>query len=256
MMGWTAPLRRRLDLLASPVSCFFRDDDAGRSDPQLRSLVGVFAEAGTAVDVAAIPAAVGRASMAALVPHLGDGLVSIHQHGWAHTNHELTGRGSEFGASRPSTDQLGDLLRGARVLSELFEGRVAPFFTPPWNRCEALTAQLLAAHGYTMLSCDRSAPRRGVDGLQELPVTVDWVRQWRGGGSSAVCDEIAAAIGDGELSGSPVGLMLHHAEMSFAEFAALAELLAVLRSHDRIELTSMSGLSRLDPCNRTVERHV
>ena len=256
MMGWTAPLRRRLDLLASPVPCFFRDDDAGRSDPQLRALVAVFAEAGIAVDVAAIPAALGYASVAALLPHLGDGLVHIHQHGWAHTNHELTGRGSEFGASRASTDQLADLLRGARVLSELFEGRVAPFFTPPWNRCVALTAQLLAAHGYTMLSCDRSAPRRGVDGLQELPVTVDWVRQWRRGGPNALYEEIAAAIGDAALSGSPVGLMLHHAEMSAAEFVALAELLAALRSHERVELTSMSGLSQVSLCNRTVERHV
>lgn len=256
MTGWTAPLRRRLDLLAAPVPWFFRDDDAGRADPQLRSLVEVFAEAGTAMDVAAIPAALGTASIAALVPHLGDGLVTIHQHGWAHTNHELTGRGSEFGASRPSSAVLEDLLRGARVLAEAFEGRVAPFFTPPWNRCEALTAQLLAAHGYTMLSCDRSAPRRGIDGLQELPVTVDWVRQWRSGGPSALCDALGSSVDDAQLSGHPVGLMLHHAEMSAAEFASLAELLAVLRSHDGVELTSMSGLSQLDPCNRMVIGHV
>lgn len=62
MTAWTAPLRQRLGLLTAPVPLFFRDDDAGRSDPQLRALVAVFAEAGTAVDVAAIPAAVAGAS--------------------------------------------------------------------------------------------------------------------------------------------------------------------------------------------------
>jgi Polysaccharide deacetylase len=247
MTGWTAPLRRRLDLLASAVPMFFRDDDAGRSDPQLSALVRVFAEAGTAVDVAAIPAAVAGASISVLDPHIDSGLVTVHQHGWAHTNHELTGRGSEFGASRAPSDQLADLLRGARVLAQLFQGRVAPFFTPPWNRCEAVTAQLLAAHGFTMLSCDRSAPCRGIDGLQELPVTVDWARQWRTGGRDAVCGALAAAIVDGELTGAPVGLMLHHAEMSAAEFVTLTDLLAVLRPYECVELTSMSGLSQLDP---------
>jgi hypothetical protein len=256
MTTWTAPLAARLDEVTAPVALFFRDDDAGRADPQLSLLAGVFADAGTAVDVAAIPAAVTGASLSALGPLIDSGLVTVHQHGWAHTNHELTGRGSEFGASRAPSDQLADLLRGVRVLAQLFQGRVAPFFTPPWNRCEAVTAQLLAGHGFTMLSCDRSAPRRGVDGLQELQVTVDWARQWRTGGRDAVCGALAEATGDGDRSGPPVGLMLHHAEMSAVEFAALAELLAMLRLHEGVELTSMSGLSQLDPFYRKVERHV
>ena len=256
MTGWTGPLRQRLDLLTAPIPWFFRDDDAGRADPLLRTLVEAFAEVGTAVDIAAIPDAVSGASVSALKPYINCGLVTVHQHGWAHTNHEPTGRGSEFGASRQPADQLADLLRGRRVLEGLFEGRVASFFTPPWNRCEAVTAQLLAGHGYTILSCDRSAPRRHIDGLQELPVTVDWMREWRLGGPRRVCAGLMAAIGEGELSGSPVGLMLHHAEMSPTEFAALAELLAVLGPQPGIELTSMSGLLTADAINREVESHV
>jgi hypothetical protein len=255
MTGWTAPLRRRLDLLDSPVDWFFRDDDAGRADPQLRMLVRVFADAGTTVDVAAIPEALSHDSIAALEPYLASGLVAVHQHGWAHSNHQLAGRRSEFGSDRPATDQADDLVRGARVLAGVFGDYVDPFFTPPWNRCDAVTAELLPGHGYTMLSCDRSAPRRRVLGLQELPVAVDWVRQWRSGGPAGLCDALTASIRDGELVGSPVGLMLHHGEMSPEEFAALTELLTVLRSQDGVALRSMRSLAQLHPSGTAAERH-
>ncbi len=255
MIGWTAPLRQRLDQLGAPVEWFFRDDDAGRADPQLRTLLRVFAAAGTTVDVAAIPAALSRESIAALEPHLAGGTVAVHQHGWAHANHQLAGRRSEFGSDRRANAQADDLVRGARLLAGLFGDHVDPFFTPPWNRCDAVTAELLPTLGYTVLSCDRSAPRRVVPGLQELPVAVDWVRQWRAGGPAALCHALTASMNDAELDGSAFGLMLHHGEMSPEEFAALAELLTVLRSQDGVALRSMRSLALLHPAGMVAERH-
>jgi hypothetical protein len=105
------------------------------------------------------------------------------------------------------------------------------------------------------LSCDRSAPRRRVPGLQELPVAVDWVRQWRRGGPGALCDALMASTNDAELDGSPIGLMLHHGEMSPEEFVALAELLTVLRSQDGVALRSMRSLAQLHPSGTVAERH-
>ena len=84
---------------------------------------------------------------------------------------------------------------------------------------------------------------------------MDWVRQWRGGGKAALCDALTASMNDAELDGSPVGLMLHHGEMSPEEFTALAELLTVLRSQDGLALRSMRSLAQLHPPGMVAERH-
>lgn len=231
---------------------FFRDDDAGWDDASLMALVNVFRTGDGHVDLATIPAAISRSLGSELVQLADEGCLSVHQHGWTHTNHEPRGRKCEFGPSRPRRAQHGDLVLGWAVLSEQLDGRVQPFFTPPWNRCTDTTAALLTQLGFVALSVDRSAPARDLPDLLEVPVAVDWTRAWREGGRIRLADDLARAVtlasagagamATGQRSAAAIGVMLHHAVMGAEERAAVGELLALLRERPEPTLCSMAVL--------------
>lgn len=209
-----------------PIDAFLRDDDAGWDDGRLYALLDATAQAGVPIDLAAIPAAVAPTLARELCARIDAGAgVAVHQHGLSHDNHEREGRKCEFGAGRDVGTQLGDIARGRDLLREHFGQRLQPIFTPPWNRCAALTPSLLAGLGFAALSRDRGAspPQRA---LPEIAVDVDWSRCWRAGGPAALRADFDRALRRCAAAGQPLGLMLHHAAMGDDELRALAALLA------------------------------
>ena len=85
---WPHAVRTALDEAPAPVELFFRDDDAGWGDERLLELLDLFAALGLPVDLAVIPAAL-DAGLAAELRARGIALaVGLHQHGYAHANHE------------------------------------------------------------------------------------------------------------------------------------------------------------------------
>jgi predicted deacetylase len=232
-----------LDALPATVPVFVRDDDAGWEDGRLLALLDVTQRAGVAIDLAAIPAAIG-AELAAELRSRIDGapaLVAVHQHGLAHANHEAEGRKSEFGTTRTAAAQRQDLELGRALLADWLGARVQPWFTPPWNRCSAATASLLAAAGFQALSRDRGAKPVQAE-LPELPVDVDWSRHWREGGPTAVAGALALALRARAADGAPLGLMLHHGVMAREELECLAALLAAVARHPRLRWLAMREL--------------
>ena len=233
-----------LDAALSPVYLFLRDDDAGWDDTSLFALLDCTGRAGVPIDLAVIP----QASSAALARELRSridaepGQVNVHQHGFAHRNHETIERKCEFGGARSVDAQRRDLLAGRDRLRESFGTRLAPIFTPPWNRCSAVTPALLAELGYAALSRDRTAPAQHA--LPELPVDVDWCKQQRAAalqcedGGDRIGFELAQRLGVGH----PVGLMLHHAEMDAQDRALLAALLGASARHPRARWVSMGEI--------------
>jgi peptidoglycan/xylan/chitin deacetylase (PgdA/CDA1 family) len=224
--AWLDPVRGALDETAAPVDVFFRDDDAGWRDDRLGALLDVFERRGVPVDVAAIPAAVG--------PRLARELlargVAVHQHGWAHVDHEPTGRKCEFGPSRPRAEQLADIAAGAARLRDVAEPLLVPIFTPPWNRCTSATAECLAQLGLACLSREwRATP---LEGVPELPVDVDWL------GRALVGERLADALREGGRA----GVMLHHAAMDDVDLRRLDELVALLATHDAVRCVGMADL--------------
>jgi len=167
----------------------------------------------------------------------------VHQHGFAHCNHEIFERKCEFGGARGIDAQRGDLLAGRDRLRGLFGARLDAIFTPPWNRCSAATPALLAELGYSALSRDRTAPAQHA--LPELPVDVDWCKQQRAtvlrgeDGGDRIGFELAQRLGTGQ----PVGLMLHHAEMDARDLALLDALLGAAARHPHARWVSMSEIS-------------
>jgi hypothetical protein len=147
--SWLDPLRAVLEEAPAPVTFFFRDDDAGWRDDRLRPLLGVFDRFGAPLDLAVIPAALARPLAQELRARRGENgsTLGIHQHGYAHSNHEPNGRKCEFGPARGRVAQRADIQLGRRLLEALVEGPVDPIFTPPWNRCTHATIAAEARSG-------------------------------------------------------------------------------------------------------------
>ena len=127
MDNWLEPLRRALDTAPQPLSLFFRDDDAGWADDRLFTLLDLFSRHAMPIDLAVIPLA--------LTPRLADALLArraqdkvalgLHQHGYAHINHEVIGRKYEFGPSRSMRRQLEELAAGRDRLRALLGDQIS-----------------------------------------------------------------------------------------------------------------------------------
>jgi peptidoglycan/xylan/chitin deacetylase (PgdA/CDA1 family) len=232
--AWLEPLRGELDAAASPRTFCFRDDDAGWASGRLLALLDLFAHYSLPVDVAVIPAALDARLSASLRsrPEAERGLLAFHQHGFAHANHERSGRPCEFGPERPACDQRRDIAAGAVRLRELL-GRTVPIFTPPWNRCTETTGRCLLELGFRALVRDWSADPLELEGLRELQVHVDWCARRKGELPAAAAREHGA-----------VGVMLHHALIDADERRQLERLLALLASHGNARCVLLSSLLR------------
>jgi hypothetical protein len=233
-----------LDAAPAAVPFFLRDDDAGWDDTRLFALLDRTEHAGVHIDLAVIPQAMAPALADSLCARAdaAPGLIGLHQHGFAHRNHEAIGRKCEFGDSRSAAAQQDDLCSGRERLRECFGARLDAIFTPPWNRCSAATPPLLAQLGFTALSRSRgAAPQQS---LPELPVDVDWCKQRRLAAAQGGCSGplVAAALAQRVATGGPVGLMLHHADMDSNDLALLDELLQATRRHPHVRWMPMRDL--------------
>jgi hypothetical protein len=240
MPHWLDPVRATLDALAVPATVFIRDDDAGWGNDRLYRLLEVTELYGVPIDLAAIPAAMDL-TLAGQLRHLvarSNGRIAVHQHGFAHLNHETAGRNSEFGDCRLAVAQRDDLQAGRHMLEDHLGHTLPSFFTPPWNRCTKVTAEILVEQGYGTVSRDASATPFSIDRLGELPVHLDWTgRRGVSIGPEAWGSAIGSALA---ATRAPVGLMLHHEVMSGDDRRWLAELLAVAASHSMLRCCSMS----------------
>jgi hypothetical protein len=258
MRAGLSVLLAALDAAPAPVPFFLRDDDAGWEHPRLFALLDCTEHAEVPIDLAVIPKAADVMLAFTLCARMNaaPGLVGVHQHGYAHTNHETLERKCEFGGARHTEAQRGDLREGRARLFDLFGTRLDPLFTPPWNRCSAATLALLAELGFAALSRSRGAAAQHA--LPELPVDVDWCKQRRlaaaegGDGIERMALEMARRV----AAGGPVGLMLHHAEMNAPDLALLGSLLAQTRNHPRARWLPMRALlpAAADPAAATQDR--
>ncbi len=240
------PLCLALDAARAPVYFFIRDDDAGWADERLIALLRTVEAAGVPIDLAAIPAALTPALARELTARRKGGQrIGIHQHGFAHVNHETVGRKCEFGSARTLEQREADLRVGQDRLVDFFGEAVDPIFTPPWNRLAVDTAELLAGLGFGPLSRDIRAEPQHV--MTEISVHCDWSRQWRlaGGDPNAASQNVARELASYAVAGAKVGLMLHHETMPDLELAALSKLLSTWTRHPNARWRAMGELGDL-----------
>jgi peptidoglycan/xylan/chitin deacetylase (PgdA/CDA1 family) len=231
--NWLDPLRKTLDETSGSISFFFRDDDAGWEDARLFELLDLFADYNVPIDLAVIPKSISRQTAAHLRKRLEESpeSISAHQHGYAHVNHEQTGRKCEFGDNRSREDQHADIAAGKALLNDLL-GPTESIFTPPWNRCTASTATCLQREGFTLLSRDITAREFNTPGLCELPVSIDWFGHRKN--VRLTPNELGGSLSEAVSSQAPVGVMLHHALVDDEERQRIGDLLELLSSHSRV----------------------
>src|SRR5262249_27658022 len=151
-------------------------DDAGWDDDGLLRLLEVADRYDAPLDLAAIPAAIDERLARELRSRLDVpcGRLAVHQHGFAHVNHEPVGRKCEVGPARSRDQQRHDLEAGRRRLEDAIGRAADGIFTPPWNRCTSITVECLLDLGFDTLSCDITAPQTAQSGLAMRPVHLDW----------------------------------------------------------------------------------
>jgi len=237
---WLDPVRTALDAAGTPIDVFFRDDDAGWNDPRLFALLDVFEERLIPLDLAVIPQSLTSALAAALLNRKRSQPVGLHQHGYAHANHEPEGRKFEFGPSRSPEQQFRDISQGGRRLREQLGDAGEPMFTPPWNRCTQATVEALRALDFAVLSRDHGAQPLHLGGLGELCVGVDWCRH------SGDRDELGRRLAAAMVRRPTTGILLHHAGMPNDDLEELQELLSLLQRHDSARCHLMAALSASD----------
>jgi peptidoglycan/xylan/chitin deacetylase (PgdA/CDA1 family) len=245
---WLRPVRDALDSLDTPVECFVRDDDGGWADDRLFAMLDLFERYAMPIDVAVIPHALEPSLAGVLASRTGGDVVHLHQHGYAHVNHEPPDRRKcEFGPARPLDALHHDVARGWQRLTSLLGDAVEPVFTPPWNRCVDGLADVLAAVGHRVLSRDHTAGAIGHAAVAEVAINVDWFGSTKGERWSRrqLGERVASRI----ASGGPVGLMLHHGVTDDAGLAELEQLIAVLAAHEMVRRTSI--LDRVHPTSYT-----
>ncbi len=225
------------------VYLFFRADDVAVPGRQFARMMALFAKYGLPLSLAIVPAWLTPARWRYLKGFDGNNPSRRcwYQHGWRHVNHEAAGKKQEFGDTRSMAEIEQDLIRGKRRLEQLMAQDFYPVFTPPWNRCSAITLQALKDLGYAAVSRSRGSRPPSPPGLPDFYINVDLhTRRERNpaAGWDNLFQELEQAIASGFC-----GIMIHHQMMNDAAFGFLEILFKALVSHKKIRLVTFKDLA-------------
>ncbi len=209
---------------SSPVTVFFRADDIGVPSAAFSRMIALFQEKQAPLCLAVVPAWLTQNRWTAIgeICDREAPLWCWHQHGWAHRNHQKTGKKSEFGTARPGARIRADLSRGKERLQNIMGAAFSAYFTPPWNRCCPEALKALKDLDFRGLSRSRDSQPQSRT-LQEMMINVD-LHTRKEPDSAGCLAGLAAEIEQAARSGS-IGIMLHHQRMNEQAFVLLDELL-------------------------------
>jgi len=237
----------------APTTVFFRDDDVGWGGDRLPPLCRCFARHDIPLDLAVIPGAMDRAAatdIEVLCDEFGP-LLHLHQHGYMHINHQQDGRKCEFGMDRSSADQTMDIAAGKERLANHFGSRIEPIFTPPWNRCTDATTDILLKQGFQAVSRTESPAGNVAPTLQEIPVTLDWLKKRDGQRLEKRSFMVYAS--QIFVEHDVVGVMLHHEHMDNDELSRFDSFLRQLSQSSNVVFKSMLDITTSMRCDGQIQ---
>jgi peptidoglycan/xylan/chitin deacetylase (PgdA/CDA1 family) len=207
---------------------FFRADDVAVPGDNCRRMLDVFRKHRVPLHLAVTPAWLTAPRWAVLKEWAGsdDDLWCWHQHGWRHQNHQHNGKKSEFGTDRTRDEKRQDIIKGRDRLRSIMGKDYHPVFTPPWNRFDEETGEVLLELGYKAVSRSQGERKRVPlpKRVRGIPVNVDLHTRSEpdpDDGLAALLEEFMEALRFGR-----VGVMLHHQRMNEASFSFLDQCLA------------------------------
>jgi peptidoglycan/xylan/chitin deacetylase (PgdA/CDA1 family) len=228
---------------ADTLIVYFRADDIAVPGAKFFRMMELFSNYRVPLSLAVVPAWLTAQRWNAL-RRSGQGFSSLwcwHQHGWRHINHESAGRSQEFGPARLQADIKDDLLKGKCRLENIIGDNFYPVFTPPWNRCNLQTLELLKRCGFSAVSRNCKALPPAPHTLPDFCVDIDLhtrkvldpASEW-----SRFFEELTEYLSSGRC-----GIMIHHRKMNKAAFDFLEILLKILKRHKRIRLVNFKNLA-------------
>jgi hypothetical protein len=224
-------------------SVFFRADDVAVPSKSLERLLKLFSRRRIPLCLAVVPAWLTAARWRRL-EELTQSTASLwcwHQHGWRHANHETTGKKQEFGPGRRRAAVEHDLVRGRLRLEYLLGEHFYPVFTPPWNRCDRNTLELLQKWGYAAVSRSCGSIPPAPPGLPDFCMNVDLhTRRERNSalGWNHFFEELSQALRSGFC-----GIMIHHQRMNDAAFDFLDMLLKNLKDRKDLQFVDFKDMA-------------
>jgi len=227
---------------------WWRDDDAIGNSPALERLLALSRKRQVPLALAVIPAR--------LDEDLAQGLrefdlVSVLQHGYAHTSHAFAGqRKIELGGARSLEALARDLVDGRQILQQAFDTRFVPVLVPPWNRIDAGLLDLLPRLGFNGLSTLKA--RRAAEpaiGLRQINTHLDPINWAWHSGFRGVYPSIAQLVQHlvARRSGyrdrtEPTGILSHHLVQNDATWSFLDDLLQFLGEQSAVRFVGAAEL--------------
>lgn len=231
--------------LNQPGYIFFRDDDVAAPGKPFAQLMELFYQLRVPLNLAVVPAWLTRVRWQNIIAPVrsANELWCWHQHGWRHVNHAILSKNQEFGPGRSTADLESDLVRGRRHLENLMDENFFPVFTPPWNRCDKRTLQLLKKHEYIAVSRSQNPKNSILKDLPDFCVNVDLhTRKDRNcaSGWTDFFEELQKGIAAGLC-----GIMIHHNRMNVAAFEYLEILLKMILDRKELQVVHFRDLARI-----------
>lgn len=232
-----------LDTAPKHCRVFFRADDVAVPGRAMGRMLEIFTAHKTPLCMAVVPAWLNASRWKELRAKAGESSQWCwHQHGWRHHNHQTTGKKGEFGDQRGAQAKQADIERGRDKLAELMGRDFQPFFTPPWNRFDSETGEILAQAGFRAVSRSAGEGKKVPlpPKLPDLFINTDLHTRNESNpaeGWSALFAEFKAALATGRC-----GVMLHHQRTNAAAFDFLDLLLCALGNHPNIETVAFDSL--------------
>jgi hypothetical protein len=236
------------------ATLWWRDDDAGATDPALARLLALATRVAVPLGLAVVPAwLTGDAVDSIGAAPAG---VAVLQHGFAHANHETRAaagerkvRFAECGDAREAAIVLDEIGRGRARLAAAFGPRFRPVFVPPWNRIAPGVVAGLAELGHRAVSAFGPRPAASAGTVSWLNAHADPIA-WREGrrfvGARATLDRLRAHLAArraGQVDRQETtGLLTHHRDMDPAFWAFLERFLSLVRDHPGAHLPPLDDL--------------
>jgi len=237
---WTLPFPDLVSLLREALvkgleeapgrncTIFFRADDIAVPGAMFAAMIRTFQTYHIPLCPALVPTWLSTTRWNKIMELCGStpALWAWHQHGWRHVNHETQGKNQEFGPGYPEEKKRNDLRRGMSRIRELAGDSFIPVFTPPWNRMDETTMDILTELGFRGISRSENARPAAPAHLPDLQVNVDLHTRKEPLAHECLhnlLNELTRAVATGRC-----GVMLHHQRMNRTAVNGLETLLKLV----------------------------
>ena len=198
-------------LKTKKVNFWFRDDDVGVANDELKEMLYYFSKKNINLLLAAIPSKM-DVFIKEVLSEFDNYLIG--QHGYSHINYSKT-EAAEFTSDRDTLVVKNEIEHGNKILEELFGKKYIKVFIPPWFEIDDNTHKIINELEYLAIS-NFWSNNKNKYGINEINCQVDlinWENAWTFGGEEFVLNQLIKEISNCNDDNVNIGILLHHERM-------------------------------------------